>query len=172
VDEWSDRLLRTLERLEDRKEWGIRIWREENAFARALSSVSSAVNEIDKELSAASPGRRYLLEQRRAAIEREETTRASSALVALAVESLSAAADGVVRLQIPPRGNPGQAGAADPSTAGNPARTLVLHSAFLVHNDKFGDFQRRVEEQGKVQKTVGLDWEFTGPWPAYHFAAF
>jgi hypothetical protein len=147
----------SLRRLSGHQELGIRIWRDEETFARRLVALSSTLAALHAEHREASPGRRYLLGRRIDELRAEESERVTADAVAAAYADLRAVATRAIALPIPPTSGEGR------------SRTLVLDAVFLVANASDGEFRRVVQRWMDEQRDAGLEWEFTGPWPAYHF---
>jgi hypothetical protein len=47
---------------------------------------------------------------------------------------------------------------------------MVLNAAFFVSPDMFQQFQRTLTSIIDREAGRGLRFDFTGPWPPYHFA--
>lgn len=151
-----ERLAELLRSLEGRQEWGVKVWRSDEAVGQHLDELSPAVRSLTEEIEKAPPGRRFLLSKKREGL-RETELRAASARVARRVyEELKSLAEGAVAVPLPPP--PDQ------------DRVLALHAAFLVPQSGFSAFHRGVSEAAARYSGVGFEFEFTGPWPAYHFA--
>jgi hypothetical protein len=152
-------LERALQRVTGRREWGIKIWRDDARARARLEQRSEPLRALGNEMAAAREGTRYLLARKRDALEREELRRASADAGSQALETLRAVADDGASLPLPP------------GAAGTGGRTLVLHAAFLVSQDALAPFQETVRSLAARQAADGFEWEFTGPWPAYHFSS-
>lgn len=144
-----------LERLAGRREWGVKLWRREDA-AEHIDQLSPALAALKKELEDAPPGRRYLLEKKRENLRGDELRSASQRLAHRVYGVLSEAAEHSSTSQIP----------AQPEGS----RVLLLSAAFLVPDSDFSAFHARVSEAAHEVGEAGFDIEFTGPWPPYHFA--
>ena len=48
---------------------------------------------------------------------------------------------------------------------------LTLDSAWLVEEQTFPAFQQRLGELAGEFQPNGFEFEFSGPWPPYHFTA-
>jgi hypothetical protein len=151
-----DGFVRTLSRLAGRREWGIKVWRRERELTNHLEELSAPVRALTAEIRAASPGKRYLLTRKLAGLQAEELRIASAAAAAEIFAALQPAAEASRRLALPP--------------TGGGERALILHSAYLVADERFADFQDAVNRVGGRFSPVGFELEFTGPWPPYHFA--
>lgn len=157
LDEQHELLEASLRKLAGHAELGVRIWRDEAAFAARLQALSPSLSALEAERSAAAPGRRYLLGRRLEALRGEEGERVTANVVGSAFSALRAVAARAHALSIP------QAGDEERS------RTLVLDAVFLVADSSGEEFRRVVKRLMDAQHDAGLEWEFTGPWPAYHF---
>lgn len=157
LDEQRPRLNESLRRLAGHQELGVRIWRDEAALASRLLELSPTLAALDTERQQAAPGRRYLLGRRIDALRAEEAERVTADAVTAAYADLSAAAARAHVLPIPPTDREGR------------SRTLVLDAVFLVAESSGDAFRRTVQRLLDQQRPSGLEWEFTGPWPAYHF---
>ena len=153
----AERFARVLEELRGRREWGVKLWRDETRLATRLAELSPAVAALAAEIEQAPPGRRFLLEKKRDALRSEEMRRVSSRVSHEVYAQLRGAADDSATVAIPPNAPPG-------------TRTLLLHAAFLVPDAGFELFQSRLSELAATFQPTGFDFEFTGPWPPYHFA--
>jgi hypothetical protein len=154
--EGGDRFRGTLHRLTGRRDWGVRIWRTGEVEAH-LDELSPRLQALNREIAAASSGRRYLLERKRAALRAEELRGIAATVAREAFTTLARQAEAAQQLPI----------AAPNSTTAE--RTLALHAAFLVADTRFSAFQEPLSELVGRYRPAGFEWEFTGPWPPYHF---
>jgi hypothetical protein len=145
-----------LRRLEGRREWGVRLWRRDSEAAGGIDRLSASLQAIGREIEAAPAGRRFLLEKKRQTMRTEELRTTSKRLAHDLFAALRELADGATTMPIP-QGAGGE-------------RTLLLHGAFLIHEERFPAFQRALGEQAAALAESGFEVEFTGPWPPYHFA--
>lgn len=152
-----DRLRAELARLAGRREWGVRVWREERRFAERVDALSDALRALGDEERAATPGRRFLIARKRDALRADEARRVSAEVVERVLARLRAQAEEGKALPIP-------------AAPGVRERTLLLHAAFLVPADRYAGFEREVQALAASTQDDGFAWEFTGPWPPYHFA--
>lgn len=158
LDGDAERFDRALHRLLGKREWGVKLWRDEERLAEGLAQLSPAVAALAAEIEQAPPGRRFLLEKKRDALRSDEMRRVSSRVTHEVYARLRDAASESTTVGIPPNASPG-------------TRVLVLHAAFLVEDAAFDTFQRRLSELAATFQPTGFDFEFTGPWPPYHFAS-
>lgn len=148
----SEGLRGTLERLDGRSEWGVKVFRI-GAARVEHDPVASSVTPSDKADAGAAymEGRRREQQQRRDGAHRLEET------LALIHERLCArAGEGLVLS--PQR----------PEVSGH-AGEMMLNGAYLVDDTAREDFAAEVAELGRELASLGLELERTGPWPAYNF---
>ena len=157
LEEQRELLLASLQRLSGHQELGVRIWRDESAFAERLLELSPTLAALDAERRQAPQGRKYLLGRRIDALRAEESGRVTADAIEAAYGALAEVAARGHALPIPPMTGEGR------------SRTLVLDAVFLVAESSGDEFRRTVERLMDEQRKAGLAWEFTGPWPAYHF---
>ena len=157
LTEQHDRLHAELARLAGRREWGVRVWREERRFAERVDALSAPLRALAEEERAATPGRRFLIARKRDALRADEARRVSAELVERVLSRLRARAEEGKALPIP-------------AAPGVRERTLLLHAAFLVSADRYAGFEGEVQALAAATQDDGFAWEFTGPWPPYHFA--
>lgn len=153
----AERFERTLERLRGRREWGVKVWRNDATLGEHLAELSPAIAALAGEIERAEPGRRFLLEKKRETLRSEEMRRVSARISHETYARLREEAERSVTIPIQPATTPTD-------------RVLVLYAAFLVPDEGFAAFQRRLGELAGTFQPTGFEFEFTGPWPPYHFA--
>lgn len=155
VGQEADDYAQLLERLTGRQEWGVKLWRREAEAKTGIDRLSTSLQALAKEIEAAPPGKRYLLERKRDAMRTEELRTVSKRLAHELLAALRPLADGAVSVPLPSdvRGE----------------RILLLHAALLVPTAGFEPFHKAVSEQAAGLTEAGFEIELTGPWPPYHF---
>lgn len=136
------------------REWDLKVAYQATVLREHLGSLSDEVAALDRELAAADPGRRYLLERKRDRRVKEETGRTARRL---AREALDAARDHAVDVREiqPPR-----AAAEIP---------VVLAAALLVRREEEDRLRKALGERSRDLAEVGMKLELTGPWAPYRF---
>jgi gas vesicle protein GvpL/GvpF len=153
--ERAPELSASLERLVGRREWGVKArLGSPEALVQHVRTTRSDLAAAEAELQSRSAGAAYLARKRLD----QELTRAGDELIAELVDAAHS------RL----------AAAADDSRliAGSHARKerIFLNAAYLLAEDAEQNFRQALAELGDEHAEVGLDYELTGPWPAYNFA--
>ncbi|MEV5550375.1 GvpL/GvpF family gas vesicle protein [Streptomyces sp. NPDC052309] len=147
IEEREDDFRRTLDRLEGRVEWGVKVYVE--------ADPESAAQPAQPARRAAS-GRDYLRQRRMQTRAHEDRWARAEELAARLHETLSSRADDT-RLHAPQ--NPALSGAAGRN---------VLNAAYLVRRDVSEEFVEMVDRA--KDDVPGIRVELTGPWAAYSFA--
>ena len=160
--ERRDHLQRTLDRVSGRAEYIVRIFRLDVILSGSVSTLSESVASLEREISTATPGQRYLLGRKLEAERKQELKRIGQRVAADAYESLASAAVEATRNPLP-RGDRGGPGIESATGA------AVMDAAFLVRRDAAESFQRVVTDLVRQWEPHGFRFEFTGPWPPYHF---
>jgi hypothetical protein len=151
-------LANALARVRGREEYGVRVFRIDAAVAGQLGALSPRIAEIERAAAAASPGQRYLLERKLDTERGNELRRVGTEVAQRIYDALAARADDAIIEPLPRR-------APDDAVG-----TAVLNAAFLVRRDATEAFRRELTRLIEDHEPRGFRFEFTGPWPPYHFA--
>jgi hypothetical protein len=158
----ATQLSSVLARVRAGREYALRVHRVDDELLAVLPSLSPRLAELVKSADSASPGQRYLLERKLEGEKKSEMRSVTQRIVAEIVDALAPSALAVSRSPIP------RVSEADAARG-----TMVLNAAFLVAPDRLEEFQRTltrlVSERGT--EGAGFRFDFTGPWPPYHFVA-
>jgi hypothetical protein len=155
----SDSLAKTLQRVRGAREYTLRVY-QSAAPADDTVRVESdpRIAELEKLAAEATPGQRYLLERKLDRARREERSRSGASVAADVASMLAENSVDVVRSPLP--------GTPDPDAGGR----AVVDAAFLVKLEKVDDLRAALGALVERYEPLGFRFEFTGPWPAYHFA--
>ena len=155
----SSHIAAMLARIGHGREYALRVYRVDAELLSAVASLSPRLAAMANTAAAASPGQRYLLERKLDGERKTEMRVVTQRLVEEIVDALSPHAMCVARSPIP------KAADADLAARG----TMVLNAAFLVAPAALEAFQRMLTELVERHGEHGLRFDFTGPWPPYHF---
>lgn len=158
--ERSAQLSDTLARVARGREYALRVYRVDGELLESVVSMSPRLQELAESAAAASPGQRYLLERKLEGEKKTELRAVSQRVVEEIATALGAHAVESMRSPIP------RVNEADAAARG----TMVLNAAFLVAPAELEAFQRTLTELVQRYDGKGFRFDFTGPWPAYHFA--
>ena len=156
--ERSAQLSASLRRVARGREYALRVYRVDAELMDAMPALSPRLAELAAVAAAATPGQRYLLERKLDGEKRDEMRSVTRDVADSIVQALSAHAVDAVRSPIPKIADAGGRG------------TMVLNAAFLVAADRLTGFQQILTSLVERHGTSGFRFDFTGPWPPYHFA--
>jgi hypothetical protein len=147
----------TLERAASGREYALRVYRIDNELTKSAADLSPRLAELRDASAAASPGQRYLLE-RKFDTERKTELRSIGARVSREiVAALRPLALDTTQTRTASRGAP------------ETDAPLILDAAFLVAPEGLEQFQRELTDIVGQYAARGFRFDFTGPWPIYHF---
>lgn len=139
------------------REYALRVYRVDSELKAALPQLNDEIAALKKSADAASPGQKYLLERKLDERVKEELRLTSQAIAGeirdtLAKVSLEATTSPIPRVA---RDAPG---------------IMILNAAYLIAPEGLRAFQEKLTEIVNHRQPSGFRFDFTGPWPAYHFA--
>jgi hypothetical protein len=147
----------TFNRIANGREFIVRVYVQPGAVMDRLGAHSAELLGLEAEAAKASPGQKYLL-QRKMEHLRKDSSRDATANVAGEIhDALRAASMDAVREQPVNAGAPREQGRA------------ILNASFLVAPPRVVDFQRALTAMVNKYEPSGFKFDFTGPWPPYHF---
>jgi hypothetical protein len=148
-------LTRALTRVAGAREFAVRLFRRDEVLATRVAELSPALGDLEREARSATPGQRYLIERKADGQRSAEMRRVAQDVARECFDALRGAAREATRDSIAQRdGEPGVA---------------VLNAFFLVPRDEEEPFRRELTALVRRHEPFGFAFEFTGPWPPYHF---
>ncbi len=156
----APRLAETLVRVgaDGAREYALRVYRLDAELMESVTALSPRLSEMAATAAAASPGQRYLLERKLEGEKKIEMRDVGRRLVEEIFGALEGYARESVRSPIP------RSSAADAARG-----AMVLNAAFLVAANRLDDFKRALTAIVDRHASHGFRFDFTGPWPPYHF---
>lgn len=154
VEERADSLASEMQRLSNKREWDIKVSFDESTIEQHAASLSPRIAELDAEIAAASPGKRYLLARRRTDQLKVETRRAAHAV---ANEVLEAARSMVVEAR------------ALPIPKSIDDLPVIMHAALLVGRNAEDALIATLQKEATRLDALGMSLSFSGPWAPYRF---
>jgi Gas vesicle synthesis protein GvpL/GvpF len=155
--ERADELRDTFERLGDGREFIVRVYVQPAVLKGRLADGSEELSTLEAEAARASPGQRYLLQRKIDNLRRDAGRDVTARVAGEIFDALSAASMDTVREQPVNSGAPREQGRA------------ILNGSFLVAAARVPEFQLAVTQMVKRHEPSGFKFDFTGPWPPYHF---
>jgi len=150
-------LAETFKRIADGREFIVRVYVQPGVLNERLGEHSSELAALSAEAAKASPGQKYLLERKIDNL-RRDAGRDLAARVATEIhDALAAVSMETGRDQPVSPGAPREQGRA------------ILTASFLVAPSRVVGFQRALTAMVNKYEPSGFKFDFTGPWPPYHF---
>lgn len=150
-------LQRTFARIADGREFIVRVYVQPGALKDKLSDGSSELRSLEAEAAKAAPGQKYLLERKMEAVRKDASRDVATRAATEIHDSLRAASMEHVREQ------------PVNSAASREQGRAILNASFLVAPPRVVEFQRALTAMVNKYEPSGFKFDFTGPWPPYHF---
>lgn len=157
LEKRSDELRATFARIADGREFIVRVYVQPGVLKDHLAEQSGELTSLGAEAAKASPGQRYLLERKIDNLRRDAGRDVTARVAGEIFDALRLAARETVREQPVNSGAPREQGRA------------ILNASFLVAAPRVVEFQRALTEMVNEHEPSGFKFDFTGPWPPYHF---
>jgi hypothetical protein len=153
----TNELRRTFNRVGDGREFIIRVYVQTGVLKGHMAEHSTELASLEAQAAKATPGQKYLLERKIENL-RKDAGRDLTGKVATEIhDALSAVSMETVREQ------PVNSGAA------REQGRAILNASFLVAPARVVEFQRELTTMVNKYEPSGFKFDFTGPWPPYHF---
>jgi Gas vesicle synthesis protein GvpL/GvpF len=153
----SRELRETFARISDGREFIVRVYVQTEALREHLGAHSSELATLEAEAARATPGQKYLIQRKIEDVRRNAGRDVASRAAGEIHDALRAEAMETVREQPVNSGAPREQGRA------------ILNASFLVAPGRVVNFQRALTEMVGKYESSGFRFDFTGPWPPYHF---
>lgn len=147
----------TFKRIGDGREFIVRVYVQPAVLKGHLGEHSAELTALEAEAAKASPGQRYLLERKIENVRRDAGRDVTAGVAGEIHDALRAESMETVREQPVNAGAPREQGRA------------ILNASFLVAPARVVDFQRALTTMVNKYEPSGFKFDFTGPWPPYHF---
>jgi hypothetical protein len=150
---------KTLEKLEGKQEWGVKAYlTDQNKFEQAVKENNSAIQIKVREIAGLPEGMAFFMEEELKEVICHEVNKELNHVVEGLYESISRQAESSVQNHILGKELTGK------------REPMVFNAACLVPGGKIEEFKEAARKLNQEIQKRGLDLEFSGPWPAYHFA--
>lgn len=150
--------VQALTRLEGKREWGVKVYCDNQVLAQRTGQVSDGVKEIEAEMATKSSGAAYFLKEKLEATIAAEAERISDAFAQRSHDLLSSRAAEAIISSLQSK-----------KLTGRP-EAMVLNGAYLVAQDQLAAFRAELVSLQDEYGDLGFSYEMTGPWPAYNFS--
>jgi len=150
-------LQRTFAHIRDGREFIVRVYVQLGLLKGHLAEHSEELTALEAQAAGAPPGQKYLLERKMENLRRDAGRDLTGKVANEIHDALRGAAMETVREQ------PVNSGAA------REQGRAILNASFLVAPARVVDFQRELTTMVNKYEPSGFKFDFTGPWPPYHF---
>jgi hypothetical protein len=150
-------LQRTFQRIRDGREFIVRVYVQPGVLKGHLAEHSGELTSLEAQAAKAPPGQKYLLERKMENLRRDAGRDLTGKIATEIHDVLRGVAMETVREQPVNSGAPREQGRA------------ILNASFLVTPARVVDFQRQLTTMVNKYEPSGFKFDFTGPWPPYHF---
>lgn len=157
LEEHYEKFLTILRFLEDKEEWGVKIFCDAGVLEKEVVKSSDKVRKIETEIAGNSSGKAFFLKKKLAGLIKEEVEARSFAYADECYTRLARIAENSCLNKL-----------LDKEVTGN-AGEMLLNSAYLVTRGKVEEFRQEVALLEQEYGPSGLEFAVTGPWPPYHF---
>jgi hypothetical protein len=147
----------TFTRIGGAKELIVRVYVQPAVLKDHLTEHNAELTKLEGEAARASPGQKYLLERKIQNLRRDSGRDVAAKVASEIHDGLRQVSVESVREQPVNSGAPSEQGRA------------ILNASFLVPPERVVDFQRSLTEMVNKYEPSGFKFDFTGPWPPYHF---
>lgn len=147
----------TFKRIADGREFIVRVYVQPSVLKDRLGEHSTELTSLEAAAARATPGQKYLLERKIEDLRRDAGRDIAAKTAEEIHDALRAASMETVREQPVNSGAPSEQGRA------------ILNASFLVAPQRVVEFQRALTAMVNKYEPSGFKFDFTGPWPPYHF---
>jgi hypothetical protein len=153
----ASELSTTFKRVGDGREFIVRVYVQPGVLQDRLGGHSAELAALEADAAKASPGQKYLLERKIDDVRRDAGRDLTVKVAGEIHDALGAFSIETAREQPVNAGAPREQGRA------------ILNASFLVAPARVVDFQRALTAMVNKYEPSGFKFDFTGPWPPYHF---
>jgi len=143
----------TLDHVREAREFCVRVSADRSALAAAAELMDSALADIEQQAKVAPPGEAYLLRRKLMEARKLAARDAAARIADQTHQALSGSSRSAVARATAVSREPG----------------VLLDGAYLVADDKYEPFREVLTELIAAFQPAGIRFDFTGPWPPYHF---
>ncbi|MEW6407900.1 MAG: GvpL/GvpF family gas vesicle protein [Patescibacteria group bacterium] len=148
-----------LKKLKGKQEWSVKAYLNRKVFEKEIKKISSVVQEKEEEIASMPEGMAYFMQQQLDDAVSKEVDSALQVYGEKFFETLRKYTETGTKGKILEKELTGK------------SLPMVLNAIFLVSEKKLEDFIKEIDKLNQDYKPRGFNFEYSGPWPAYHFVA-
>jgi len=146
-----------LENLAGKQEWSVKVYLNRKSFEEEIKKVSPQVKDKEKEIASMPEGMAYFMENQIDELVSKEVDESLQEYIESFFENLKKHAEAGARGKI-----------LEKELTGG-TFPMVLNAIFLVSEEKLKGFVKEINELNGEYKSIGFNFEYSGPWPPYNF---
>lgn len=150
---------RVIADLEGKEEWGLKIYCDIEQFKAALQQQDEKIQEKEREIASSSKGKAYFLKKKKDELVKAAVSEKISEYTKDCFERLK-------RLSLQAKVNK-----ILPKAVTEKEQDMVLNAAFLINKKRIKELERILSYIRTMYSQKGLEFDWTGPWPAYNFCS-
>jgi hypothetical protein len=158
LKEHSQQFRESLEKLEGKQEWGIKVYLKEGIFNKYLEEKSEIYQEEKKKLTGMSGGAAFFAQKKIGDVlskSKEAELKKITQEIFESLKNLAELANEAKNLEKEFTGRP---------------EPMVFNAYYLVKTEKVSEFEKGISELKEKYQPLGFEMTYVGPWPPYHFA--
>jgi len=143
-----------------REEWTIQVFCNRKVLYKQIDEMSVQAAKMEKEIMASSPGKAYLLKQKKTELIKNEMDRICKDYGLQYLDQFSNLSDSFNQNNLLPKEFTGR------------EDTMIVNATFLVNKKRVPNFKEIFEIRGKRDKNQGFFSKLQGPCPPFSFVSF
>jgi len=157
IGDYSESLTENFRHIHGKEEWSVKIYCDRNLMCEQIDELSEESADLEKQISASSPGKAFLLKRKKTDLIENEMDRLCQGYGQEYFDELNNFSEATNINNLLPKEVTGR------------EDTMILNAAFLVNKNKVLDFTRTADSIGKKEGNSFFFIETTGPWPPFSF---
>ena len=154
-----DEFAEALRRLENKREWGVKVYCDREALSERIGEISDRVRELRAAIGEEAGGKAYFKKKKLTEAIAEESERFGNECAQGSHDRLSRHADDTAINALQDREITGR------------QEEMLLNGAYLVAQNELDAFRNELAVLEREYGRLGFSFDLTGPWPPYNFAA-
>ena len=153
----AERFKKLLAKFTGRAEWGLKVYADRQTLMRHIVQVEPRFRSLEEQRQKSSKGAAYLLGRK---IDEEAKERIGALIAQVSEEIFQDLGKDAFEANL---------NNVLPQKVTGKNKEMILNAAYLVEGEKVADLRRRGKNFMEKYEFMGLDAEFSGPWPPYNF---
>jgi len=153
----SQQFRESLEKLEGKQEWGMKVYLREGTFNKYIEEKSETIQQEKKKLESMPAGMAFFAQKKMGDIlskAKEEELEKITQDMFESLKNLAELSNKAKNLEKEMTGRP---------------ESMVLNAYFLVKTEQVSEFEKDIGDLEEKYKPFGFEITYVGPWPPYHF---